>query len=104
MAEIYTCRMTKTMTFDIKANSMEEAQDWCATHDFEDVQKQVHTGMLTILKVFQNLKMMDMSQQILVNRMERIVGLMRLHLFWLDKNWKKRGDCANNYNLSLIHI
>ena len=23
---------------------------------------------------------------------------MRLHLFWLDKNWKKRG-CANNYNL-----
>ena len=24
---------------------------------------------------------------------------MRLHLFWLDKNWKKRGDCANNYNL-----
>lgn len=38
MAEIYTCRMTKTLTFDIKANSMEEAQDWCATHDFEDVQ------------------------------------------------------------------
>ena len=24
---------------------------------------------------------------------------MRLHLFYLDKNWKKRGDCANNYNL-----
>lgn len=24
---------------------------------------------------------------------------MILHLFWLDKNWKKRGDCANNYNL-----
>lgn len=24
---------------------------------------------------------------------------MRLHLFWFDKNWKKRGDCANNYNL-----
>lgn len=24
---------------------------------------------------------------------------MRLHLFWLDKNWKKCGDCANNYNL-----
>lgn len=39
MAEIYTCKMTKTMIFDIKANSMEEAQDWCATHDFEDVQK-----------------------------------------------------------------
>ena len=39
MAEIYTCKMTKTMTFDIKANSMEEAYDWCATHDFEDVQK-----------------------------------------------------------------
>ena len=30
--------MTKTMTFDIKTNSMEEAQDWWATHDFEDVQ------------------------------------------------------------------
>lgn len=27
------------MTFGIKANSMEEAQDWCAIHDFEDVQK-----------------------------------------------------------------
>ena len=39
MAEIYTCKMTKTITFDIKADSMEEAQDWCATHDFEDVQK-----------------------------------------------------------------
>lgn len=24
---------------------------------------------------------------------------IRLHLFWLDKNWKKRGDCVNNYNL-----
>lgn len=39
MAEKYICRMTKTMTFGIKANSMEEAQDWCAIHDFEDVQK-----------------------------------------------------------------
>ena len=24
---------------------------------------------------------------------------MKFHLFWLDKNWKKCGDCANNYNL-----
>lgn len=24
---------------------------------------------------------------------------MRLHLFWLDKNWQRRGSCANNYNL-----
>ena len=39
-AKVYTCRMTKTMTFDIKANSMEEAQEWCATHDFEDVEKE----------------------------------------------------------------
>ena len=23
---------------------------------------------------------------------------MRLHLFWLDKNWKEKG-CADNYNL-----
>lgn len=40
MAEIYTCKMTKTMTFDIKANSIEQAREWCATHDFEDVQKE----------------------------------------------------------------
>ena len=43
MAEIYTCQMTKTMTFNIKANSMEEAQDWCATHDFIDVQEEGST-------------------------------------------------------------
>lgn len=24
---------------------------------------------------------------------------MKLHLFYLDKGWKKRGDCAKNYNL-----
>lgn len=24
---------------------------------------------------------------------------MKLHLFYLDKDWKKRGDCAKNYNL-----
>ena len=40
MAEIYTCKMTKTMTFDMKANSIEEARDWCVTHDFEDVKKE----------------------------------------------------------------
>lgn len=40
MAEIYTCRMTQTITFDIKADSMEEAQDWCATHDFDDVKNE----------------------------------------------------------------
>ena len=40
MAEIYTCKMTKTMTFDMKTNSIEEARDWCATHDFEDVKKE----------------------------------------------------------------
>ena len=39
MAKIYTCRMIKTMKFNIKANSMEDAQDWCAIHDFEDVEK-----------------------------------------------------------------
>ncbi|RHS68185.1 hypothetical protein DW954_02285 [Clostridium sp. AM45-5] len=40
IAEIYTCKMTKTITFDIKANSMEAAQNWCATHDFEDIIKE----------------------------------------------------------------
>ncbi len=24
---------------------------------------------------------------------------MKLHLFWIDKNWKKTGNTANNYNL-----
>lgn len=39
-AKVYTCKMTKTMTFNIKANSMGEAQEWCATHDFKDVEKE----------------------------------------------------------------
>lgn len=38
MEGIYTCRMKKEIIFSVKANSMQEAQDWCATHDFEDVQ------------------------------------------------------------------
>lgn len=29
---------------------------------------------------------------------ERLVDFMKLHLFWLDKNWEERGY-ANNYNL-----
>lgn len=29
---------------------------------------------------------------------EGMVNDMKLHLFWLDKNWKKK-DCADNYNL-----
>lgn len=37
-AKFYTCTMTKTLTFNIKANSMEEAQEWCDAHDFTDVQ------------------------------------------------------------------
>ena len=24
---------------------------------------------------------------------------MKLHLFWIDNNWKKNGETANNYNL-----
>lgn len=40
MAKIFTCRMTKTITFDMKADSLSQAHDWCATHDFEDVQKE----------------------------------------------------------------
>lgn len=40
MAEIYTCKMTKTITFNMKANSTDEALDWCATHDFEDIENE----------------------------------------------------------------
>ena len=39
-AKVYKCKMIKTMTFNVKANSMEETQEWCATHDFEDVEKE----------------------------------------------------------------
>jgi len=24
---------------------------------------------------------------------------MKIHLFWIDNNWRKTGDAANNYNL-----
>lgn len=24
---------------------------------------------------------------------------MKIHLFWIDKNWKRNGGVANNYNL-----
>lgn len=24
---------------------------------------------------------------------------MRIHLFWIDNNWRKTGGTANNYNL-----
>lgn len=24
---------------------------------------------------------------------------MKIHLFWIDKNWKRDGGVANNYNL-----
>ena len=24
---------------------------------------------------------------------------MKFHLFWIDKNWKRNGGVANNYNL-----
>lgn len=41
MAKVYTCTMTKTLTFNVKANSMEEAQEWCDTHDFIDVQENI---------------------------------------------------------------
>ena len=43
-AKVYTCAMTKTLTFNIKANSMEEAQEWCDTHDFIDVQENIGSG------------------------------------------------------------
>ena len=27
------------------------------------------------------------------------VSGMKIHLFWIDKNWKKNGRTTNNYNL-----
>ena len=35
---------------------------------------------------------MDLQQFIEENR-------MRIHLFWIDNNWRKTGGTANNYNL-----
>lgn len=39
MAKVYECKMTKTITVNIKADSEEEAQAWIQTHDFSDVEK-----------------------------------------------------------------
>lgn len=37
MSKIFTCTMTNKMTFDMRADSLEQAQEWCQLHDFEDV-------------------------------------------------------------------
>lgn len=40
MAAVYKCKMTKTLTVNIKADSDEAAQDWIQTHDFRDVEEE----------------------------------------------------------------
>lgn len=39
MARVYECKMIKTITVNIKADSEEEAQAWISTHDFSDVER-----------------------------------------------------------------
>lgn len=46
MAAVYECKMTKTITVNIKADNEEAAQDWIQTHNMEDVQEK--TGMYDV--------------------------------------------------------
>ncbi len=39
MAQVYECKMSITVTFDIRANSAEEAQDWLNSHSIEDLKE-----------------------------------------------------------------
>lgn len=39
MAAVFECKMTKTVTVNIKADSAEGAQEWIDTHNFDDVEK-----------------------------------------------------------------
>lgn len=40
MSKIYECTMTETLTFNLKADNEEQAQDWLQTHSIQDVQKE----------------------------------------------------------------
>lgn len=37
MSNVYKCRLTECIDFDIKANSEEQAMEWLATHTIKDV-------------------------------------------------------------------
>lgn len=39
MTAVFECKMTKTVTVNIKADSAEGAQEWIDTHNFDDVEK-----------------------------------------------------------------
>ena len=39
MAAVFECKMTKTVTVNIRADSAEGAQEWIDTHNFDDVEK-----------------------------------------------------------------
>ncbi len=43
MTKVFECKMTKTITVNIKADSTEEAQFWLQTHDFKDIEKETAT-------------------------------------------------------------
>lgn len=38
MAAVFECKMTQTVTVNIKADNEEEVQFWLQTHDFEDIE------------------------------------------------------------------
>ncbi|MBQ7673218.1 MAG: hypothetical protein IJT36_01640 [Alphaproteobacteria bacterium] len=40
MSKIYECSMTETLTFNLKADNEEQAQEWLQTHSIKDVQKE----------------------------------------------------------------
>ena len=40
MAAVFECKMTKTITVNIKADSAEDAQEWLQTHDFNEVEEE----------------------------------------------------------------
>ncbi len=46
MAKVFECKMTKTVTVNIKADSAEAAQAWIDTHDFSDID--IHTSMYDV--------------------------------------------------------
>jgi len=39
MSKIYRMSMSATYFFNVKADSEDDALDWCRTHDFEDVRE-----------------------------------------------------------------
>ena len=49
MANVYRMSMSATYYFNIKADSEDDALDWCRTHDFEDVKAGRHICLRGLL-------------------------------------------------------